>query len=131
MAGLLPPAALSAPGITLAASSVGESYVVLDPAFIAPAEDNGTWKAYLVTTKDDLSNASRLDCSTMKKLRNRASRKAGLSPGRRKSVERNSVAGLSSLIGSRQAIILPADGIRTIPQCPLLRLGKKADQFVD
>jgi len=47
--------------------SVGESYVVLDPASIALADDNGTWKAYVDTTKDDLSNAPKLDYSKMKK----------------------------------------------------------------
>lgn len=47
--------------------SVGESYVVLDPASIALAEDDGTWKAYVDTTKDDLSNAPKLDYSKMKK----------------------------------------------------------------
>lgn len=48
--------------------SVGESYVLLFPASsIALAEDNGTWNAYVDTTKDDLSNTPKLDCSKMKK----------------------------------------------------------------
>ncbi|OBZ95706.1 photosystem reaction center subunit H [Pararhizobium polonicum] len=46
---------------------IGESYVVLDPASIALAEVNGTWKANVDTTKDDLSNAPKLDYSKMKK----------------------------------------------------------------
>lgn len=47
--------------------SIGESYVVLDPASVALAEVDGTWKAYVDTTKDDLSNAPKLDYSKMKK----------------------------------------------------------------
>jgi hypothetical protein len=46
---------------------MGDSYVVLDPASIALAEDDGTWKAYVDTTKDDLSNAPKLDYSKFKK----------------------------------------------------------------
>lgn len=46
---------------------LGESYVVLDPASVAVADDNGTWKAYVDTTKDDLSNAPKLDYSKLKK----------------------------------------------------------------
>ena len=47
--------------------SIGESYVVLDPASVALAEVDGTWKAYVDTTKDDLSNAPKLDYSKLKK----------------------------------------------------------------
>ncbi|WP_426124461.1 PRC-barrel domain-containing protein [Pararhizobium sp. PWRC1-1] len=47
--------------------NIGESYVVLDPASVALAEVDGTWKAYVDTTKDDLSNAPKLDYSKMKK----------------------------------------------------------------
>ena len=47
--------------------SLGESYVVLDPASVALAEVDGTWKAFVDTTKDDLSNAPKLDYSKMKK----------------------------------------------------------------
>jgi hypothetical protein len=46
---------------------MGESYVVLDPSSVALAEDNGTWKAYVDTTKDALSKAPKLDYSKMKK----------------------------------------------------------------
>lgn len=47
--------------------SIGESYVVLDPASVAVAEVDGSWKAYVDTTKDDLSNAPKLDYSKLKK----------------------------------------------------------------
>ncbi|WP_428425027.1 PRC-barrel domain-containing protein [Pararhizobium sp.] len=47
--------------------SIGESYVVLDPASVALAEVDGSWKAYVDTTKDDLSNAPKLDYSKLKK----------------------------------------------------------------
>ncbi|CAN7636880.1 PRC-barrel domain-containing protein [Rhizobium sp. LjRoot98] len=47
--------------------SIGESYVVLDPASVALAEVEGTWKAFVDTTKDDLSNAPKLDYSKLKK----------------------------------------------------------------
>jgi hypothetical protein len=47
--------------------SIGESYVVLDPASVALAETDGTWKAYVDTTKDNLSSAPKLDYSKMKK----------------------------------------------------------------
>lgn len=47
--------------------SIGESYVVLDPASVALAEVDGTWKAFVDTTKDDLSNAPKLDYSKLKK----------------------------------------------------------------
>lgn len=46
---------------------MGESYVVLDPSSVALNNDNGTWKAYVDTTKDDLSKAPKLDYSKMKK----------------------------------------------------------------
>lgn len=45
---------------------LGESYVVLDPASVALNDDNGTWKAYVDTTKDALSNAPKLDYSKTK-----------------------------------------------------------------
>ncbi|WP_426232335.1 PRC-barrel domain-containing protein [Pararhizobium sp. DWP3-4] len=47
--------------------SIGESYVVLDPASVALADVDGNWKAFVDTTKDDLSNAPKLDYSKMKK----------------------------------------------------------------
>lgn len=40
---------------------VGSSYVVLDPASVAIYNDNGTWKAFVNTTKDDLTAAPKLD----------------------------------------------------------------------
>lgn len=40
---------------------VGTSYVVLDPASVSLSNDEGTWKAHVDTTKDDLSNAPKLD----------------------------------------------------------------------
>ncbi|MGV1757095.1 PRC-barrel domain-containing protein [Rhizobium sp. A22-96] len=46
---------------------LGESYVVIDPASIALANENGTWKAYVDTTKDDLSKAPKLDYSKIMK----------------------------------------------------------------
>jgi len=46
---------------------VGESYVVLDPASIALAEEDGAWRAYVDTTKDDLTKAPKLDYSKLKK----------------------------------------------------------------
>lgn len=46
---------------------VGESYVVIDPASIALANDNGTWKAYVDTNKDDLSKAPKFDYGKLKK----------------------------------------------------------------
>jgi sporulation protein YlmC with PRC-barrel domain len=46
---------------------LGESYVVLDPSSIALAQDNGTWKAYVDTSKEDLSKAPKLDYSKLKK----------------------------------------------------------------
>ena len=46
---------------------MGESYVVLDPSSIALADDNGTWKAYVDTSKEDLSKAPKLDYSKFKK----------------------------------------------------------------
>jgi hypothetical protein len=45
---------------------IGESYVVLDPSSIALAEENGAWKAYVDTSKDDLSKAPKLDYSKLK-----------------------------------------------------------------
>lgn len=46
---------------------IGASYVVIDPASIALADDNGTWKAYVDTNKDDLSKAPKFDYDKMKK----------------------------------------------------------------
>ncbi|WFR94298.1 PRC-barrel domain-containing protein [Rhizobium tumorigenes] len=46
---------------------LGESYVVLDPSSVALADDNGTWKAYVDTSKDDLTKAPKLDYSKFKK----------------------------------------------------------------
>lgn len=46
---------------------MGTSYVVLDPASVALNNDNGTWKAYVDTTKDDLSKAPKLDYDKFKK----------------------------------------------------------------
>jgi len=46
---------------------IGESYVVIDPASLALANDNGTWKAYVDTNKDDLSKAPKFDYSKLKK----------------------------------------------------------------
>ncbi|MGF6174384.1 hypothetical protein [Ensifer sp. 4252] len=37
------------------------------PASIALAEDEGTWKAHVDTTKDDLTKAPKLDYSKLKK----------------------------------------------------------------
>lgn len=46
---------------------IGESYVAIDPASMALADDNGTWKAYVDTSKDDLSKAPKLDYDKLKK----------------------------------------------------------------
>lgn len=46
---------------------IGDSYVVIDPASLALANDNGTWKAYVDTSKDNLSKAPKFDYSKMKK----------------------------------------------------------------
>jgi hypothetical protein len=46
---------------------IGTSYVVLDPASVALNNDNGTWKAYVDTTKDALSKAPKLDYDKFKK----------------------------------------------------------------
>jgi PRC-barrel domain len=46
---------------------LGESYVVLDPSSVALGQDNGTWKAYVDTSKEDLSKAPKLDYSKLKK----------------------------------------------------------------
>lgn len=46
---------------------IGESYIVIDPASIALANDNGTWKAFVDTNKDDLSKAPKFDYSKLKK----------------------------------------------------------------
>ena len=36
---------------------LGESYVVLDPETVVLNEKDGTWRAYVDTTKDSLENA--------------------------------------------------------------------------
>jgi hypothetical protein len=46
---------------------IGASYVVIDPASMALADDNGTWKAYVDTNKDSLSAAPKLDYDKLKK----------------------------------------------------------------
>lgn len=46
---------------------LGASYVVIDPASMAVADDNGTWKAYVDTNKDDLSKAPKFDYDKLKK----------------------------------------------------------------
>jgi hypothetical protein len=46
---------------------MGESYVVLDPSSIALSQDDGTWKAYVDTSKDDLSKAPKFDYSKIRK----------------------------------------------------------------
>ncbi|TQY18291.1 PRC-barrel domain-containing protein [Rhizobium sp. rho-1.1] len=46
---------------------LGESYVVLDPSSVALADDNGTWKAYVDTSNEDLTKAPKLDYSKFKK----------------------------------------------------------------
>ena len=45
---------------------MGESYVVLDPSSVALAQDDGTWKAYVDTSKEDLSKAPKLDYAKLK-----------------------------------------------------------------
>jgi len=46
---------------------IGTSYVVIDPSSLALADDNGTWKAYVDTNKDDLSKAPKFDYDKIKK----------------------------------------------------------------
>jgi hypothetical protein len=46
---------------------IGTSYVVIDPASMALADDNGTWKAYVDTNKDDLTKAPKFDYDKLKK----------------------------------------------------------------
>ncbi|MGA1834296.1 PRC-barrel domain-containing protein [Rhizobium wenxiniae] len=46
---------------------IGSSYVVIDPASMAIADDNGTWKAYVDTNKDALTAAPKFDYDKMKK----------------------------------------------------------------
>jgi hypothetical protein len=46
---------------------INESYVVLDPASVALNAQDGTWKAFVDTSKDDLSKAPKLDYSKFKK----------------------------------------------------------------
>lgn len=46
---------------------LGTSYVVIDPASLALTDDNGTWKAYVDTNKDDLSKAPKFDYDKIKK----------------------------------------------------------------
>jgi sporulation protein YlmC with PRC-barrel domain len=44
---------------------IDKSYVVLDPASVAINNDNGTWKAYVDTTKEALGAAPKLDYDKM------------------------------------------------------------------
>jgi sporulation protein YlmC with PRC-barrel domain len=44
---------------------IDKSYVVLDPASVAINNDNGTWKAYVDTTKEALEAAPKLDYDKM------------------------------------------------------------------
>jgi len=46
---------------------LGTSYVVIDPASLALADDDGTWKAYVDTNKDDLSKAPKFDYDKINK----------------------------------------------------------------
>lgn len=46
---------------------LGSSYVVIDPASMAIADDNGTWKAYVDTNKEALTAAPKFDYDKMKK----------------------------------------------------------------
>lgn len=46
---------------------LGTSYVVIDPASLALADEDGTWKAYVDTNKDDLSKAPKFDYDKLKK----------------------------------------------------------------
>lgn len=55
---------------------IGESYVVLDPALITLADQDGKLKAFVDTSKDDLSKAPKLDYSRYKVIC-RASFRAG------------------------------------------------------
>lgn len=40
---------------------LGESYVVLDPSTVVVNEKDGTWRAYVDTTKDSLKNAPKFE----------------------------------------------------------------------
>ena len=40
---------------------LGESYVVLDPATVVLNQKDGTWRAYVDTTKDNLKNAPKFE----------------------------------------------------------------------
>ncbi|MCS4088547.1 PRC-barrel domain-containing protein [Rhizobium sp. BK176] len=46
---------------------VGTSYVVLDPSSVSLSNADGTWKAHVDTTKEDLSNAPKLDYDKLSK----------------------------------------------------------------
>ncbi|MDP9840147.1 hypothetical protein J2T09_004927, partial [Neorhizobium huautlense] len=46
---------------------LGSSYVVIDPASMAIADDNGTWKAYVDTNKEALTAAPKFDYDKMNK----------------------------------------------------------------
>jgi hypothetical protein len=46
---------------------MGASYVVIDPASMALADDNGTWKAYVDTNKEALSASPKFDYDKLKK----------------------------------------------------------------
>ena len=47
---------------------MGESYVVLDPSTIVLNQKDGTWRAYVDTSKDNLKSAPKFTYSKMKKL---------------------------------------------------------------
>ncbi len=46
---------------------MGESYVVLDPSTVVLNQKDGTWRAYVDTTKDNLKNAQKFTYTKMKK----------------------------------------------------------------
>lgn len=46
---------------------MGESYVVLDPTTVVLNQKDGTWRAYVDTTKDNLKNAPKFTYTKMKK----------------------------------------------------------------
>lgn len=46
---------------------LGESYVVLDPATIVLNDKDGTWRAFVDTSKDSLKNAPKFTYTKMKK----------------------------------------------------------------
>lgn len=46
---------------------MGESYVVLDPSTVVLNQRDGTWRAYVDTTKDNLKNAPKFTYTKMRK----------------------------------------------------------------